>query len=263
MAWTLTPKNNFVIVTMNSNKVNKLNPEFFQDFHKAFDELDQNYPRQPIILISQSQKVFSAGIDFDYSFSLFQTQDQKKIWEWFQQFNTMILRLFNAERMTVAAINGHVYAGGLILALCCDFRVGLQGNSRYSLNEVPIGIPMPSVYTEIIRHRLGNHYANESILLGSVYSAKEALDKHFIQHLAHSMEDLHTTCAELAQKIHPDAWPAYIQSKKMLNFPVMERVEKNSLEFDKTQSCKIISCDESLKRHKDTLHALMAKTGKT
>ncbi len=40
---------------------------------------------------------------------------------------------------TIAAINGHCYAGALMLALVCDYRVMTDGSSRHAwlcMNEV-------------------------------------------------------------------------------------------------------------------------------
>ena len=46
-------------------------------------------------------------------------------------------------------------AGGLITALGCDHRIASEGALQFSLNEVPIGIPMPAIYCEIIKHAVG------------------------------------------------------------------------------------------------------------
>jgi enoyl-CoA hydratase/carnithine racemase len=40
---------------------------------------------------------------------------------------------------------------------------------QFSLNEVPIGIPMPAVYCEIIKHAVGPRVASELTLFGQVY----------------------------------------------------------------------------------------------
>ena len=52
----------------------------------------------------------------------------------------MVLEAILTEGPTVAAINGHAYAGGLITALGCDYRIAQEGALEFSLNEVPIGI---------------------------------------------------------------------------------------------------------------------------
>ncbi len=54
----------------------------------------------------------------------------------------------------MAAIDGHAYAGGVITALDCDYRAAAR-DAQFSLNEVPIGIPMPAAYVEIIRYAMG------------------------------------------------------------------------------------------------------------
>jgi enoyl-CoA hydratase/carnithine racemase len=59
----------------------------------------------------------------------------------------------------VAAINGHAYAGGLITAFDCDHRIAAEGALQFALSEVPIGIPMPALYCEIIKHAVGPRVA--------------------------------------------------------------------------------------------------------
>ena len=37
---------------------------------------------------------------------------------------------------TIAAVNGHAFAAGFILALACDYRVMTSGRAWCSMNEV-------------------------------------------------------------------------------------------------------------------------------
>jgi hypothetical protein len=37
----------------------------------------------------------------------------------------------------------------------CDFRIAARKSAKFGLNEVPIGIPMPTAHVEIIKYALG------------------------------------------------------------------------------------------------------------
>src|SRR5262249_10643500 len=154
MGWNITIQGQAVVIEMNSNPVNKMNPVFFQDLHSALDTVEDQYPRLPVV-ITASGTTFSAGLDFEDVFPRFGGGDIGKSLAWFQQFSDSILRVFKLPRRTVAAINGNSFAGGLILALCCDVRVASVGDAKFSLNEILVGIPMPGVYTEILRYAVG------------------------------------------------------------------------------------------------------------
>ncbi|HDS0931705.1 TPA: enoyl-CoA hydratase/isomerase family protein [Pseudomonas putida] len=83
-------------------------------------------------------------------------------------------RIFQYPRPTVAAINGHAIAGGLITALDCDFRIAARKPAKFGLNEVPIGIPMPAAYVEIVKYALGNQAGALTTLKGELYSLEKA-----------------------------------------------------------------------------------------
>lgn len=160
MPWTIERKHDHVVVvTMNTNKVNAQNPAFFGDLHAAFDRLEAEFNDSAVVLTGTGS-AFSAGLDFDHHFPLFARQSLKEIDAWFDAYRATNLRLFTYPCPTVAAINGHAYAGGLITALGCDHRIAAEGALQFSLNEVLIGIPMPAIYCEIIKHAVGPRAAS-------------------------------------------------------------------------------------------------------
>ena len=173
MAWNIEDVNGCAVVRMNTNKVNVQNDNFFADLHEAFDRLEREFGELPVVLTGQGD-VFSAGIDFQYSFDIFGSGDLEKIRQWYRAYRETNLRIFQYPRPTVAAVNGHAIAGGLITALDCDFRVAARKPARFGLNEVPIGIPMPAAYVEIIKYALGDQVGALTTLRGKVYEFEEA-----------------------------------------------------------------------------------------
>jgi enoyl-CoA hydratase/carnithine racemase len=83
--------------------------------------------------------------------------------------------LLGFPKPTVAMLNGHATAGGLILVLACDYRLGVEGDYRVGLNEVAIGASFPLVAHEIVVLRLAHARAAELLLGASLYPASQAL----------------------------------------------------------------------------------------
>ena len=83
--------------------------------------------------------------------------------------------LLGFPKPTVAMLNGHATAGGLILVLACDYRLGVEGDYRVGLNEVAIGASFPRVAHEIVALRLAHARAGELVLGASLYPASQAL----------------------------------------------------------------------------------------
>jgi hypothetical protein len=80
---------------------------------------------------------FSAGIDLKFNLPLLATRDVQQVRAWFAGYRETNIRLFTYPKPVVAAINGHAFAGGLITALCCDYRIAAAGDARFAPNESP------------------------------------------------------------------------------------------------------------------------------
>jgi enoyl-CoA hydratase/carnithine racemase len=67
---------------------------------------------------------------------------------------------------TVAAINGHAFAAGAMLALAHDFRVMRADRGFFCLPEVDINIPLAPGMTTLIKSRLSPRVFRDLILSG-------------------------------------------------------------------------------------------------
>ena len=157
MSWTIERRGHVAVVTMTTNPVNAQNRAFFADLHEAFDRLERDHPESPVVLTGTGTR-FSAGLDLGEHFPLF-AGDPAAVAAWFGDYRATNMRLFTYPRPTVAAVNGHAFAGGLITAAVCDYRVAVDGGARFGLNEVPIGIPMPAVYVRMLAYAWGEPVA--------------------------------------------------------------------------------------------------------
>jgi enoyl-CoA hydratase len=245
MTWTIERKHDHVaVVTMNTNKVNAQNPAFFADLHDAFDRLETEFDDCAVVLTG-SGKVFTAGLDLDHHFAMFARQDLREIDDWFAAYRATNLRLFTYPRPTVAAINGHAYAGGFITAIGCDYRIAAEGALQFALNEVPIGIPMPAVYCEIIKHAIGSQAAAETTLFGQVYDLEAAHRMGIVQQTV-APDTLLDAAVDWAARVPPDCFPAYAYSKRALQAATMATID-SAARLDLDFLSKGMSHPESLK----------------
>jgi enoyl-CoA hydratase len=224
MGWIIERMHDHVaVVTMNTNKVNAQNPSSFEDLHVAFDRLESEFDECAIVLTGTG-RVFSAGLDLDHHFAMFARRDLKEIDKWFAAYRATNLRLFTYPRPTVAAINGHAYAGGFITAIACDYRIAAETDLQFALNEVPIGIPMPAVYCEIIKHAIGSQAASELTLFGQVYDLVAATRMGVVQKVVRHDRLLESAVA-WAANVPPDCYPAYGFGKRALQATTMAAID--------------------------------------
>ena len=172
MSWMIERRGPVAVVTMTTNPVNAQNQAFFADLHDAFDRLERDHRDAPVVLTGTGRR-FSAGLDLDEHFRLF-AGDPAAVGPWFDGYRATNMRLFTYPRPTVAAINGHAFAGGLITAAVCDHRITVTGDASFGLNEVPIGIPMPAVYLRMLTYAWGEPVAARTCLLGEIFTPAQA-----------------------------------------------------------------------------------------
>ncbi len=231
LSWKIEETGGVVVVYMNSNPMNLMNEEFFNDLQDTFLVIEKDYPESPVVLAS-SERVFSAGLDIKRHFSLFKTVDQDRIRQWYKQFISSLMRIFTYERPVVAAVNGHAIAGGLIIALCCDYRICVDSGARFGLNEITIGFPLPAVVGRIILYALGEKTTRHVLMTGHLYEPSAAKEIGFFNEICEA-EKLIPYCVDFAGQYSPHLLPGYAFSKKALRYGVVKDIERTCSEIDK------------------------------
>ncbi|KAJ3483389.1 hypothetical protein NLI96_g6343 [Meripilus lineatus] len=137
-----------------------------------------------IIVGNRSQnKFFSNGLDFQSVVS-----DPAIATTFFPViFNPLMRRIVTFPIPTIAAINGHAFAAGMILSLCCDYRVMTDGSKRNAwmcMNEIHFGAGLPLSLTSIIRTKVSDARLQRKIALeGHRFTPQEALEGGLIDQI--------------------------------------------------------------------------------
>lgn len=150
-------------------------------WRKAWDAGDKENGRGALIIVGRrdQDKFFSNGLDLENA-----RLDPNFFPE---TFNPLLARLLLFPIPTIAAINGHCYAGGFMLSLACDYRVMTDGTKRNAwlcMNEVHFGAVWPLSFAAILRAKFGDHRLQRKIALeGHRFVPSEALVDGILDHL--------------------------------------------------------------------------------
>jgi len=145
-----------------------------------------------IALVTTSEgKFYSNGLDIDHALS---TQGFMK-----NTYLHLLSRFLSLPFPTVAAINGHCFAGGMMLALAHDYRI--QGRTRgyMCMNEVAIGLPLLPGMSALLRQKLTPLVYRKAVLEGTRFTGDQALADGLVDAVAD--EDVLTCAVERAAKL--------------------------------------------------------------
>jgi len=123
------------------------------------------------LVLSGSKGIFTGGLDVPLLLSL----DHDEMTQALGEFFGAMVALAGSEIPVAAAITGHSPAGGAVLTLFCDWRVMAEGSFSIGLNEVRIGLPMPSVIADALARVVGQRNADVLCLTGQLLAPDEAL----------------------------------------------------------------------------------------
>jgi enoyl-CoA hydratase len=143
---------------------NAMNVGLLEQLVAAVEALAQAPPSA--LVITGREQFFSGGADLkavpDYGPAERRTM--------INSINRMAIATYGLPCPVVAAVTGHAIAGGLVLALTCDYRVASL-NGRYGLTEVKVGVPYPQAAIGVVRAELAPHAARGLTLANRLIDA--------------------------------------------------------------------------------------------
>lgn len=119
--------------------------------------------------------------------------------------------IYEAPIPVVLGCTGHALAGGSILLMCADWRIGAAGDFKIGLNEVAIGMPVPKFAVEIARDRLSKRHFTSGVNHARIFDPATAVDAGYLDEVvdADALEERTLAhAAQLAATLHPTAFRA-------------------------------------------------------
>lgn len=148
---------------------NRFHPDFLRAYGEALDRVEKD--EGPAALVTTGDgKFFSNGLDLDWMGS----EGRERAGENLAEVLRMFARVLVFPGATVAAVNGHAFAGGGMLALAHDLRVMRADRGYFCLPEVDLGLPLHPGMTALIQAKLPKRTAHEAVVTGRRYAGAAA-----------------------------------------------------------------------------------------
>ncbi|RAS86619.1 enoyl-CoA hydratase [Priestia endophytica] len=146
---------------------NALNKETIEELQRSLHELERDESLRIIVITGAGNKAFVAGADI-------KELHERTMLEAFSPGMQKIYReIEQANKITIAVINGHALGGGCELALACDLRIA-STKAKIGLPELNLAIIPGAGGTQRLTRMVGKGRALEMILTGKLIDGLEA-----------------------------------------------------------------------------------------
>lgn len=171
-----TLENKVAVLQMDDGKANALSREMIDALTAALTRAEEE--ASAVVLAGRPER-FCAGFDLRVMMS---GPDNAK--QLLRAGSTLLMRLYGATVPLVIACTGHALAGGALVVLTGDYRIGTAGDYRIGLNEVSLGMPVPVLAMELARDRLVKTELVNATLLAQIYNPETAVRAGYLDAIA-------------------------------------------------------------------------------
>lgn len=188
---------------------NRFNEEFLDSFNAALDQVEAAAAPRALVTTGE-HKFYSNGLDLDWLGA---------VGAGAPAFLTRVHRLFGRligfPAATVAAVNGHAFGDGAVLALAHDFAVMREDRGYWCLPEADLGLQLTPAMFAVITAKLPARTAQEAILTGRRYGGADAAADG-IAYEAAGEDQVVARAVQIAADLAAKDRPTLTEHKRML-----------------------------------------------
>ncbi|MGH7906040.1 MAG: enoyl-CoA hydratase/isomerase family protein [Candidatus Binataceae bacterium] len=183
-------------VTINRPEArNAVNSSTIGELNACFNQIADDSSIRVAVLRGAGEAAFSAGADLKEVAALADLPARRR---YFGAIADLLERLHRMPQPVIARVSGFALAGGMGIAVGCDFVVAAD-NARFGLPEITLGL-FPMVVMAPILRLCGPRAAAELALSGERIDARRAYELGLVTKLA-APGELDTEVARLANRL--------------------------------------------------------------
>lgn len=222
-AFALTIENQIAHVALNRpDAFNSLNPAFWDELPKVFDEIEARDDVR-VVVLSSTGKHFCAGLDLASFKSLEggDTTDPGRQREAFRRhlldLHDRLGRIEKCRYPVLAAVQGGCIGGGLDMTVCCDVRYATK-DAFFVVQEVNIGMAPDLGTLQRLPRLIPQGVARELAYTGRRMYGDEAKTVGYVNDVYESHEAMLDAVMETAKQIAANSPLAVTGCKEMFNY---------------------------------------------
>jgi 2-(1,2-epoxy-1,2-dihydrophenyl)acetyl-CoA isomerase len=220
------------VATITLNRPKKLNAYSEVMVHEILaalaDARDDNDVRA--VIITGTGRGFCSGgdigTDFEYP-SRYRGHRMESLLEMRENMHQLVTFLRRFDKPTIAAVNGAAVAGGLTLALCCDFRIAAE-SARLGDTSLKFALIPDEGGAYLFPKYMGLQNALKMSLFSEVYAAREAKELGLVTEVVPD-EELMPAARAWAERL-ADGPPIAIRITKRMMYKQQTMDLENALE---------------------------------
>jgi cyclohexa-1,5-dienecarbonyl-CoA hydratase len=231
-------------ITLDNPPLNIIDVPMMEELAEALSEIESQV-EVSILIISGSQRAFSAGVDVA-------AHAPEQVEGMLAKFHAIIRALVESKKVSIAAVHGHCLGGGAELAMICDL-VYTSELATWGFPEIKLGC-YPPVAVTALAALVGQKHAADLVLTGRGITGKEAADIGLVNSVVPEI-DLEPSVLEAVRHISQLSPAALAITKKAI-------YAWDSIHFDKGLArAEKIYIEELMKTHdaREGINAFLEK----
>jgi enoyl-CoA hydratase len=161
------------VLRVDDGKANAFSFALIDALHGALDRAEKE--AKALVWIGREGR-FSGGFDL----GVMRSGDLGAVAKLVSAGGRLATRLYEAPLPIVIGCSGHALAMGAVALLAADLRVGPLGDFKIGLNEVAIGLTLPTFATALAQDRLSPRHMQRAVVLAEVYDGPGAVEAGFL-----------------------------------------------------------------------------------
>ncbi len=164
----ITERRDVVVVVRMDRGENRFHPDLLNALEAVLEEIAETDEPSALVLTGTG-KFFSNGLDLEYM-GANPTEAETIL----ARVHAVYGRVLGLGVPTVAALNGHTYAAGAMLALSFDVAVMREDRGYFCLPEADLGFPFTPGMNALVTARLNPATAHAAMVTARRYTAEDA-----------------------------------------------------------------------------------------